>query len=227
MICAQQFRECKRLTTHLLGHHAGDLQVLGMERFMLAKGQHEQIEEVSNSMRRIDPSFRTRSRASSFSKNSQATEPLEYMTLVSQPGCYGVILRHLCPSAQPVQPPFSQRQKRPHFSCIKHAGTWSYRIKEGYFETWRGLVHDIIYLSKLIGVRGNHPGYPSYRPVELQISQQDFAWVFKAEAPSQSLVEAVMGGRYDVLEEMCEQVSSMQQDAGLFYGAAYDPDAWV
>ena len=25
---------------------------------------------------------------------------------------------------------------------------------------------------------------------------------------------------------MCEQVRSMQEDAGLFYSAAYDPDAW-
>ena len=37
MVCAEQFRECKQLTTHLLVHDASDLQVLGFERFMLAK----------------------------------------------------------------------------------------------------------------------------------------------------------------------------------------------
>ena len=30
-----------------------------------------------------------------------------------------------------------------------------------------------------------------------------------------------------VLERMCEQIRSMQDDAGLIYTAAYDPEAWV
>ena len=37
MFCALMFRECKQLTSHLLEHDASDLQVLGFERFMLAK----------------------------------------------------------------------------------------------------------------------------------------------------------------------------------------------
>jgi len=37
MICAKLFSECKKLTSHLLGHDASDLKVLGFERFMLAR----------------------------------------------------------------------------------------------------------------------------------------------------------------------------------------------
>jgi hypothetical protein len=36
---------CKDLTTHLLGHDASDLLVLGMERFMLAKLCPDKIAE--------------------------------------------------------------------------------------------------------------------------------------------------------------------------------------
>ena len=43
MICAEQFRQCKDLTTHLLGHDASDLQVMGLERFMLAKLSPDKI----------------------------------------------------------------------------------------------------------------------------------------------------------------------------------------
>ena len=43
MVCAEQFRECKQLTTHLLGHDASDLQVLGLERFKLAKLSPDKI----------------------------------------------------------------------------------------------------------------------------------------------------------------------------------------
>jgi hypothetical protein len=120
-----------------------------------------------------------------------------------------------CPAGAP--PPFKQGQNRPHISSIKPFLQYSFRIRGGYFETCKGQVHDTIYQSKLIGVRGNHPAYPCYKPVELQVSQQDYAWVFNADGPSKSLGEAVIEGRYTVLEDMCEQVSSMQQDAGLFY----------
>ena len=37
MICAATFGECKQLTGHLLEHDNSDLQVLGYERFMLAR----------------------------------------------------------------------------------------------------------------------------------------------------------------------------------------------
>ena len=45
MICAQQFHECKQLTSHLLGYHASDLRVLGYERFMLERGHKDQVDE--------------------------------------------------------------------------------------------------------------------------------------------------------------------------------------
>ena len=45
MICAATFKKCQQLTSHLLGHHAADLQVLGYERFMLARGHKEQVDE--------------------------------------------------------------------------------------------------------------------------------------------------------------------------------------
>ena len=121
-------------------------------------------------MQGLDPMYRLHSRASS-SKCSQAAQPLEYMTLVSQKDCYGVIVQALCPTAQPVQPPFSQRETKPHYSSISPYTSYSYRISGSYFEAWRGPVNNIIYQSKLIGIRGNHPTYPFYQPVELQISQ--------------------------------------------------------
>ncbi len=37
MICAKLFSECKKLTSHLLGHDASDLKVLGFERFKFAR----------------------------------------------------------------------------------------------------------------------------------------------------------------------------------------------
>ena len=100
-------------------------------------------------MRGLDHMYRLRSRASS-SKCSQAAQPLEYMTLVSQKDCYAAIVQALCPTAQPVQPPFSQRQKRPHISSVRPFTHYSYRISGSYFKAWGGPVHNIIYQSKLI-----------------------------------------------------------------------------
>ena len=121
-------------------------------------------------MQGLDPMYRLHSRASS-SRCSQAAQPLDFMTLVSQKDCYGVIVQALCPTAQPVQPPFSQREKHPHYLSVRPYTSYSYRISGSYFDAWRGPVNNIIYQSKLIGIRGNHPTYPFYQPVELQISQ--------------------------------------------------------
>jgi hypothetical protein len=107
---------------------------------------------------------------------------------VSQNDCYLALLRRLNPTAPLVQPAFKQGTFRPHYLSVSPWENWSFRVRCRYYDDWRGPVDNIHYQSKLIGLRGNLPTYNHYLPGEIQITDDDVAFVFNSPGTIKPLV---------------------------------------
>lgn len=57
-----------------------------------------------------------------------------------------------------------------------------------YYDEWRGPVDNILYQSKLIGLRGQLPHYSFYKPASLQRSDTAVSFVFENAGPIKRLV---------------------------------------
>ena len=61
-------------------------------------------------------------------------------------------------------------------------------MKCHYYDEWRGPVDNIVYQSKLIGLRGNLPDYDFYKPAQLQRTGTAVSFLFETPGAIKRLV---------------------------------------